>query len=143
MGKLIMFFLLVIFFFSNSKKNKANGLSCAECDSKKVPECIDTPPSVTNCAIHAIYCVTTRVISLDGNVTRIIRGCSEIDLGNECNENRADPKSNKICFSTCWENGCNLSLNTNNQLGSLNLFNFKQTFIFVLVTLTVYNQLYL
>ena len=123
---------------------KVNGLSCVECDSKKIPECIDAPPSVTNCAIHAIYCVTTRVISQDGNVTRIIRGCSEIDLGNECNENRVDPKSNRICFSTCWENGCNsASKLTNNQLGYLHYFYLKQAFIFVSIALTVFNQLFI
>ncbi len=120
------------------------GLSCVECDSKKVPECIDKPPSVTNCAIHAIYCVTTRVISQEGNLTRIIRGCSEIDLGNECNENQADSKFNKICFSTCWENGCNSELKTNSQTGYLNFFNSKLAFILITVALTVFNhQLYL
>jgi hypothetical protein len=43
-------------------------------------------------------------------MTGVIRGCSEINLGNQCRNGVNPNEPYQICIISCWENDCNSNL---------------------------------
>ena len=72
-------------------------------------------------------------ISQIGNLTGLIRGCSEINLGNQCRNGVNPNEPYQTCIISCWENDCNSNLN----LGSRITINIKNWFLICLFSVFI------
>ncbi|CAF0855488.1 unnamed protein product [Brachionus calyciflorus] len=101
-------FLIVLMIYLSSN---VDCLKCFECDSRKIGNnCFSNLPTSKKClSKNSMYCATTRHFNKEGNITVIIRGCSEYNFGEKCRLAENEDEPYRTCVTTCWEDECNKS----------------------------------
>ncbi|XP_061196176.1 uncharacterized protein LOC133204458 isoform X1 [Saccostrea echinata] len=86
---------------------------CAQCDSKRDPQCESNPPNPSDCLERTSKrngCLITRIY-VNGRQTAFVRSCSTLDpkVNREGCVNDTMTANKQTCYILCFEDGCNNS----------------------------------